>query len=503
VLYVNIVFLLIYIVVYFASNKGDKEWINIIDKKEHKLYFLYSMSDFILTKTGLYKRVYRKTKITDAIKALNVTSKQGTIQKLYWCSKISLIILILIVFHSFSLLGQLQSYSNTKIQEGKYLMRPEYGKGSEKFELNVSMNRRRQDKTSIEKEEDNYLEDITVQVEERSYSERELKKLFEEAIQYLNISILGSNESAELIYGDLYFCEFIPGTGIIVKWKPEDINLIGRDGTVNNEDIDPNGIKTSISAVLTYQEEQIDYSIQIKIMPKKYSEEERLRIKLEEEIASSLKETKEEKRVELPEVIEDYRLRWKDKEQYSGIKILFVGFLTAALVWFYYDQELNQKMKKRKEQMILDYPEIINKFTLLVNAGMTVKQAWSKISQDYEKKIVNSHSKKRYAYEEMLVTVHELKLGISEDDAYEQFGRRVGLASFMKFGSLIAQNLKKGNKGLSELLTREAIEAFEERKETAKRLGEEAGTKLLAPMMIMLIIVFTIILIPAFLSFGI
>jgi hypothetical protein len=71
----------------------------------------------------------------------------------------------------------------------------------------------------------------------------------------------------------------------------------------------------------------------------------------------------------------------------------------------------------------------------------------------------------------------------------------------MKFGSLIAQNLKKGNKGISELLTKEAVDAFEERKETAKRLGEEAGTKLLVPMMIMLVIVFAVIMVPAFLSF--
>jgi hypothetical protein len=72
----------------------------------------------------------------------------------------------------------------------------------------------------------------------------------------------------------------------------------------------------------------------------------------------------------------------------------------------------------------------------------------------------------------------------------------------MKFSTLIAQNLKKGNSGLCELLGREAVEAFESRKETAKRLGEEAGVKLLGPMMIMLIIVFMIILIPAFLSFA-
>ena len=153
--------------------------------------------------------------------------------------------------------------------------------------------------------------------------------------------------------------------------------------------------------------------------------------------------------------------------------------------------------------MLMDYPDIINKFTLLINAGMTVKQAWSKIASDYEAKYLVNQTKKRFAYEEMLVTAHELKLGVTESEAYEQFGRRAGLLPYLKFSTLITQNLKKGNKGLSELLNLEAAEAFEERKEIAKRLGEEAGTKLLMPMMIMLIVVFAIILIPAFQSFSI
>jgi hypothetical protein len=175
----------------------------------------------------------------------------------------------------------------------------------------------------------------------------------------------------------------------------------------------------------------------------------------------------------------------------------------AAGIWFLSDKELDSRMKKRKDQMLFDYPEIINKFTLLVNAGMTIKQAWSKIAEDYFQKSGEKSINKRYAYEEMLVTVHELKLGIPEETAYEQFGRRAGVLPYIKLSSLIAQDLKKGNKGLTELLGREALEAFEERKDLAKRLGEEAGTKLLLPMMIMLIIVFLIIMIPAFSAFSI
>jgi transcriptional regulator with XRE-family HTH domain len=95
------------------------------------------------------------------------------------------------------------------------------------------------------------------------------------------------------------------------------------------------------------------------------------------------------------------------------------------------------------------------------------------------------------------------KLGVSETKAYESYGRRIGLLPYIRFCSLVTQNLKKGNRGFTELLKQEAKIAFEERKEIAKRLGEEAGTKLLMPMMLMLIIVFMIILIPAFISFRV
>ena len=43
-------------------------------------------------------------------------------------------------------------------------------------------------------------------------------------------------------------------------------------------------------------------------------------------------------------------------------------------------------------------------------------------------------------------------------------------------------------------------EIVEERKNQVKKLGEEAGTKLLLPMFLMLAVVLVIVIIPAFLS---
>ena len=104
--------------------------------------------------------------------------------------------------------------------------------------------------------------------------------------------------------------------------------------------------------------------------------------------------------------------------------------------------------------------------------------------------------------EEMRQTCHEMDSGVTEAEGYENFGRRCDLQIYVRLGALLSQNLRKGTKGLSELLKLESIQAFEERKARAKRL-EEAGTKLLLPMFLMLAVVLIIVIVPAFLTMQI
>ena len=157
--------------------------------------------------------------------------------------------------------------------------------------------------------------------------------------------------------------------------------------------------------------------------------------------------------------------------------------------------------EERKKQMIEDYPEVISKLTLYLGAGMTVKKAWRKITEGYMKE--KEDENERYVYEEMRQTCHEMDSGVTEAEGYENFGRRCDLQIYIRLGALLSQNLRKGTKGLSELLKLESIQAFEERKARAKRLGEEAGTKLLLPMFLMLVEVLIIVIVPAFLNMQI
>ena len=80
---------------------------------------------------------------------------------------------------------------------------------------------------------------------------------------------------------------------------------------------------------------------------------------------------------------------------------------------------------------------------------------------------------------------------------------RCGLPVYRKFAVMLSQNLRKGTKGLAELLQREAAGAFEERKAAARKLGEETSTRLLGPMFLMLGVGLMIIVVPAFLTIQI
>ncbi len=469
-----------------------------LDKKEHKLYFLYPMAKLMLTVLGVDKHFQSKAEISDSIRALNITSKPENLHRVYLYQKMSYVIVVIVLFSILSLLGELSSEPRL-LRDGRCISRPEHGEGKKEVALDVTL---QDSEGSAEDNGPPISRRITLEVKERSYSKEEIALLFEQGKEYLSEYVLGGNKNTDEISENLCFCDSIPDSGIRVKWKPEDRKLILGDGTVQNKNLEL-PIWTNVTAVLSYEEQETSLPLSFRIIPKVFSEEEQLDSRLMTELGEVQEKSRKESELILPEQLDQYSLLWKENKSAEGRTILILGIMIAFLLWYLMDVELRHRMKLRRDQLLLDYPELINKFTLLVNAGMTVRQAWLKIAEDYEVNRSRGITKLHYAYEEMLTTVHELKLGTSEGEVYEQFGRRLGLLPYIKFSSLITQNRKKGNKGFTELLRQEALEAFEDRKEVAKRLGEEAGTKLLAPMMFLLIIVFLIILIPAFMAFQI
>ena len=103
--------------------------------------------------------------------------------------------------------------------------------------------------------------------------------------------------------------------------------------------------------------------------------------------------------------------------------------------------------------------------------------------------------------EEMVRTCAEMNTGVPERSAYERFARRCDTKEYLKLASLLSQNVKKGTTDILKLLEQESQSAFEQHKNLAKKKGEEAGTKLLFPMILMLMTVMAMLMFPAIVSF--
>ena len=228
------------------------------------------------------------------------------------------------------------------------------------------------------------------------------------------------------------------------------------------------------------------------------TQEEQEKKDLAEEVARYNEEKADPDYYYLPDEIEGKTLTWETPEDTSG-RLLTGLFLAAAMVVLVMKgREEQVQIQKRYEELLMDYPGLIMKFTLLVQAGMTVRKAFQKIAADYRRK---KNRKPRTAYEEIRTVCYEMESGVSESEAYRRFGERCGQAKYKTLATLLIQNLQKGSSQMADMLERESVEAWEERKRKARVLGEAAATKLLFPMMLMLVVVMAIVMIPAFLSF--
>lgn len=380
----------------------------------------------------------------------------------------------------------------SRIQMTPSIERNDYGKGKKVEELDVQIgNKKKKVRTSVE-------------VSERQYSAKEVQELFSRIIRKMDRLILAGNETLDRVDEDLDLVTDIPGEPVKVSWELDRYDVMDIQGKLKEQNISEKGVLVKLNAVLTYtanEKEQASYQCVACVYPKKLSGEESTKKNVEEAIKKADTATKEKKKLILPEMLDTNELRYYQAFNERGPVITVMGMMIGILLYALQKQNIRKAEEERKKQMIEDYPEVISKLTLYLGAGMTVKKAWRKITEGYMKE--KEDENERYVYEEMRQTCHEMDSGVTEAEGYENFGRRCDLQIYIRLGALLSQNLRKGTKGLSELLKLESIQAFEERKARAKRLGEEAGTKLLLPMFLMLAVVLIIVIVPAFLTMQI
>lgn len=372
-----------------------------------------------------------------------------------------------------------------KNAEGKSVIaRGPHGTGTQKVDLQLGLNGQQIP--------------VTVEVKEKQYTGEELPKVFEKAGAILEKAILGDNSDLDQVRHNLNLIERIPDTGIHVSWETDNYEVINLLGELQQDRLTEEGTVVELKAFLSYGNEEAVHIFHANIFPPDLTKEEEQLKKLKNAIRKKEENSAGQNHLVLPDKLEGNPITWKYPADSRAAGVFVLGIVGAGAVFTLDRQKQKKKAKDRQRQLLTDYPQLISQLLLFLGAGMTVRRAWYKMSGEYAKR---KHRKgSRAAYEEMSFTMHELQSGISEGECYERFGGRCGLAEYRRLGAFLSQNLRKGTKGLNELLQREAKDAFEDRKKRARRLGEEAGTKLLGPMMLMLAVVLIIIVVPAFFS---
>lgn len=341
--------------------------------------------------------------------------------------------------------------------------------------------------------------ELVLEVNRRLYSREQLEKLYEEAVKELEKTVCGENGSLEHVDRDLCLVSEIQGYPFRIEWESLNYRYIDSEGKLQKTEIPPKGAAAGLNAIFTYEDFRAEYLFYVQIYPETLTEEKAEEQMLLESVQKAEEQSREQEILLLPSELEGRKLRWEGMKSKTWVTVLFLTLCAAAAVYFLKDGDLDKEKKKRDIQMRLAYPEVVSKLSIYLGAGMTVRTAWEKICADYEKR--KPGGKRNHAYEEMQIAGQEMKSGISEMSAYERFGKRCGIQLYSKFSALLTQNLRKGSTKLGPLLKEESRLAFEERKNAARKAGEEAGTKLLLPMMMMLCVVMLMILLPAFMTF--
>ena len=159
-----------------------------------------------------------------------------------------------------------------------------------------------------------------------------------------------------------------------------------------------------------------------------------------------------------------------------------------------YAEEVSIIVYNSAEELEKDYAQIVSKFTMLLSAGLSVRNAWERIVIMQRRKGISE----KIIDEELRWGLREMQKGIPEMSVYERFGQRVGEVHFKKLMALFISDKKRGTLPLLDAMNQEMLCAWEEQKRKTRQQGEKIGTKLLLPMMGMLSVVFLIVLIPAF-----
>lgn len=380
------------------------------------------------------------------------------------------------------------SQKEKRLLDGNLLVRNVWDAGNYQVDLNV--------KTKEWDHSFSYL------VKEKAYTREEAEQLYRKFAGELPSLICGGNQTLQEVTEDLKLANAYKDYPFMVSWSSTDQDRVSSRGKVNRKGLEDEGQWVTLHALVREVDTGLEQELTLKVFlaPEKLSEEELFFRRVEESVISMDEVSARQEIFTLPVSVEGKELAWRETKRDRSIVILLLFGAASLFVGRAMDHDLQKADRKRLKELQKEYPEFAGRLRLYLCAGMTARNAFGRVAQDYAER---TEKKKRLFLEsEMKIACNQLSNGLPEAQVYQEWGARCGEMRYRRLGFLLSVQLKQGNDRLLQLLEQEADVAREDQRNQARKEGEEAGTKLLFPMILILIMVMLLVLLPAYVDFG-
>ena len=389
------------------------------------------------------------------------------------------VIILLLGMAGTAFLGA-NAFKETKLENGYELLRNEPKEGDYEEALIATIGDERVS--------------LNVTVSERMLNETEAKEELLKARDLISEFLKGENESLKKITTDLNFLTEIPETSVEIQWVDKAPDYFTFAGERRKEVVIIEPVEIKLSAILTCREFSEDYETTITLFPAAADKVESLQRLIKEENQQQV----ENKIFMLPDVYEGNSVTWRKKPDTTFLLVFLLMIMAVFLIKLGGKRDQESAKKDRLEFLEKEYAKLVSKFTMLLSAGLSIRNAWERIVLLYRRKGDTEGA----LFQELNWGFLQMQKGVSELEVYEAVGARFGNVHYKKLMAMFISDRKRGSVNLLDAMNQEMLSAWEEQKRKSRQHGEKIGTKLLIPMMGMLGIVLVIVMMPALLSFG-
>lgn len=462
-IYINIIIVLLYVMLAIISRKHYSKYKGI--KK-----VLYAMSDYIFCvtrkkiNTGRLQRDIRKLRIVSG-KDVKIMSENFIKKNIAVC---------LLSFLAFNIVSLLFGIAGARVVDaGNVLYRDEYNGQTREYDISLTY------------EEDEALVNLVVMPME--YTAEEFYEKSERLFRDFETELVGDNEDLLHIRGDIHIPEN-PEKVFDVTWLSDSPKILASTGKVNTDELTDKAFVT-LTANIEYGDLSASHEYKLGIEGRKETTIIEL---VESKLYNLEQENRNQSEILIPKELSGVKISLEQEKNNTSVYIFLWGTIFCIILAFRKAAGLKQDIRNRDRKLMDLYPWFVNSLWLTLGAGLTVKSGI--------KQLIAEGENENPLVLELEYAINQIDSGLDEAMAYEDLGRRIGLNAYVKLMHQLGRNLKIGSKDLLRLMEEELAVALEIRKENAKRKGEEASTKLLFPMIVLLLIVMLMIVTPVLIS---